>query len=254
MCVTEHFSESLEQMRSLGLLEVLFPEFLPMIGCRQDPRYHSEGDVWVHMLMVCKNARATHLQQLTALLHDVGKPESQSFEGDRIRFIGHEKISVRIAKDFLIRWRFPKLLSEQVLLLIELHLRGGDAALWATLKPARKLVRDASATGVDLSDELIDFVEADSKSSLRPDGNPDLRHLVILREQTVRAREVAPVLRKPVLSGHEVMQILDIKSGPMVRDALEKLLFAEDEFLDRNKRLPTTDEARSILLELVKEF
>jgi poly(A) polymerase len=41
----------------------------------QDPRWHPEGDVWTHTLLVIENLppNATFTMSLSALFHDVGK-------------------------------------------------------------------------------------------------------------------------------------------------------------------------------------
>ena len=74
--------------------------------------------------------------------------------------------------------------------------RGGDVSRWKTLKAARKLLRDAGS----LVDELLLFIEADSRSSLGPDGQPRLEHLALLREKFAEARAI-PLRATPLLDG-----------------------------------------------------
>jgi len=38
-------------MKDLGILKY-FPELKALIGVKQEPKYHPEGDVWIHTLMV----------------------------------------------------------------------------------------------------------------------------------------------------------------------------------------------------------
>ncbi|MBS1985644.1 MAG: HD domain-containing protein [Bdellovibrionales bacterium] len=215
---------ALELLRATGLLPELFPELLPMIGCGQDRHYHSEGDVWVHTLRVIQNTPPTLVLQLAALLHDVGKPATRSEHGDRVKFLGHEKISTEIARHFMQRWKFESGLIARVEHLVALHLRGGDATAWTSLKPARKLIRDAG----DALPDLLKLIEADSRSSLGPDGNPRLEHLPVLHDRLARAGEI-PVQRRPVLNGHEVMQLLQLPAGPEIRSILDELREWEDD-------------------------
>ena len=109
------------------VLELLFPELSSMKGCLQDSKFHSEGDVWVHTLLVMEKTPNDIELQLAALLHDFGKVQTQSFKEGRIQFIGHEKVSAEFAKTFLKKWCFGASTIDHVTKLILLHLRGYDA-------------------------------------------------------------------------------------------------------------------------------
>lgn len=70
--------------------------------------YHLEGDVWAHTQMVCLMAKETNasiLEQYACILHDVGKPLAREVdhESKKVKFYGHEGLSVFIALDFLIK-------------------------------------------------------------------------------------------------------------------------------------------------------
>lgn len=222
------------------LLSELFPELIPMVGCTQDARYHSEGDVWVHTLLVMKNADPNPLQQLTALLHDVGKPASRTEDGDRIRFLNHEKHSVEIAQKFLKRFKFSADLIDPVLKITALHLRGSDVELWASSKPARKLLREIGP----LKEEFLRFVLADSSSSQRPDGSFDVQHVQKLAEIFSKIEITHPVTQKYPLSGHEIMKILDLKPGPQIKVIQDALREAEDAYLTEHSEAPSPNQLK----------
>jgi poly(A) polymerase len=218
-------AEMLEALAQKEILATLFPEILAMASCEQDKIYHSEGDVWTHTLLVMKNSPPGALAQFAALLHDAGKPATRSVHGERVKFLGHELVSAAIARDFLKKWRFPLKLSAEIEKLILLHLRGGDVRLWKSLKPARKLLRDAG----EALDALLDLIEADSKSSLDATGQARVDHLPVLRKALQDAALDAPVNKRAILSGNEIMELLAIPSGPSIKILLEALLDAEDE-------------------------
>jgi poly(A) polymerase len=244
---TSNFARVLELFRETGVLDELFPEFLPMIGCGQDATYHSEGDVWVHTLLVVRNAPRTPALQLAALLHDTGKPATRAERDDgRVTFLGHEKVSEDIARPWLRKWRFGRELAERVCTLVRLHLRGGDVEGWAGLKPARKLLRDADVAGDGgaLLEELLQLIEADSRSSLGPDGQPRVRHLPLLRARMAEAR-LDPPRRQPLLSGGEIMRELGLKPGPRIKELKAWLEEQEDDFAGRGE---TLDPARALSL------
>jgi len=116
-----------ELLDQTGLLEPNLPEVARMKGVEQPPEYHPEGDVWTHTLAMLGHLRGSPLDLAWGcLLHDVGKPATQTFE-DRIRFSGHEKAGADMARRILERLRYPKELVERVEWLVAQHMRFKDA-------------------------------------------------------------------------------------------------------------------------------
>ncbi len=108
------------------LIEIL-PEVARMKGVQQPPDHHPEGDVWTHTLLMLGELRQAPLDLAWGcLLHDVGKPLTQTFE-DRIRFSGHEKAGAELARKILGRLRYPTELAERVARLVAQHMRFKDA-------------------------------------------------------------------------------------------------------------------------------
>jgi poly(A) polymerase len=59
-----------------------------------------------------------------ALLHDIGKPSTRSFEPNgRIRFYHHEEVGARIAEDVMISLRVSKECLRAIVLLVETHMQ-----------------------------------------------------------------------------------------------------------------------------------
>ena len=124
-----------------GLLPFLLPEIAQMKGVEQPPEYHPEGDVWTHTLLMLEGLPAGCSETLAwgVLLHDVGKPgtfRSARETGDRIRFDGHVEVGMAIARNILGRLSFSNHDSEQILALVEHHMRFKDVGRMrpATLK------------------------------------------------------------------------------------------------------------------------
>jgi len=111
-----------------GLLREVLPEIARMKGVAQPPQYHPEGDVFVHTLLLLQGLPPGCPPTLAwgALLHDVGKPATFRRAPDRIRFDGHVEIGVRMAEDILARLRFSNRDREQILALVENHMRFAD--------------------------------------------------------------------------------------------------------------------------------
>jgi len=100
-----------------------------MKGVEQPPQFHPEGDVFAHTLLLLENlpVRCSPALAWGALLHDVGKPSTFRVAPDRIRFDGHVEVGVKMAEEICRRLRFSTGETEQVLALIDNHMRFGQA-------------------------------------------------------------------------------------------------------------------------------
>src|ERR1019366_5353933 len=106
-----------------GLLRQVLPEIAAMKGVEQSPEYHPEGDVFVHTLLLLEKLPSGCSKTLAwgALLHDVGKPPTY-----RIRFDGHVEVGVRMAAEICRRLRFSNHETDQILALVDNHMRFAD--------------------------------------------------------------------------------------------------------------------------------
>lgn len=111
-----------------GLLREVLPEISRMKGVEQPPQFHPEGDVFVHTLWLLDKLPQPCPPTLAwgALLHDVGKPPTFRVAPDRIRFDGHVDVGVRMGQEILRRLHFSNDDTEQILALIDNHMRFAD--------------------------------------------------------------------------------------------------------------------------------
>jgi poly(A) polymerase len=125
MLTEGHAREAFLLLDESGLLRQVLPEISAMKGVEQPPQYHPEGDVFVHTLLLLE--RLPLLSSVTlawgALLHDVGKPPTFRVTPDRIRFDGHVEIGVKMGEAICRRLRFSTDDTEQILALINNHMR-----------------------------------------------------------------------------------------------------------------------------------
>jgi poly(A) polymerase len=128
MLTEGHARDAFHLLDESGLLEQVLPEISAMKGVEQPPQYHPEGDVFVHTLLLLENLPRPCPQTLAwgALLHDVGKPPTFRVAPDRIRFDGHVEVGVKMAEALCRRLRFSNDHTEQVLALIQNHMRFGQ--------------------------------------------------------------------------------------------------------------------------------
>lgn len=120
-----------ELLDESGLLHEVLPEISRMKGVAQPPQFHPEGDVWRHTLLMIEKLPRQPPRTLAwgVLLHDVGKPPTYrppSGPGDRIRFDEHVKVGMCISEEVCRRLRFSSEDTEQVVALVENHMRFKD--------------------------------------------------------------------------------------------------------------------------------
>ena len=117
-----------ELLDTTGLLPEVLPEIAAMKGVEQPPEYHPEGDVFVHTLLLLEKLPPGVSKTLAwgALLHDVGKPPTFRIAPDRIRFDGHVEVGVKMAAEICRRLRFSNHETDQILALVDNHMRFAD--------------------------------------------------------------------------------------------------------------------------------
>ncbi len=230
--------DALRHLYDIGLLEHILPEILPMIGAKQPPQFHPEGDVFEHTVLMLdlmnktpKEASYTPRElAYTVLLHDVGKPSTSRIglgtDGQpRIRFDGHAAVSAEMTEAILIRFRFSNKEKKNIIKAIHDHMRFIDVQKMRTSK-LRKML---GAETFDLEMELHRLDCLGSHAML--DNYDFLRNY---------AEEMAnePILPKPWLSGHDLLD-MNIREGKRIGKILKEAYNAqiEDRFADRNELL-----------------
>ncbi len=121
------FFENLREMNQLGYW---FKELEQLIDLEQNPKYHPEGDVWTHTMIVLDNAAKFRNEvsdvysfMLFALMHDLGKIETTEIINGDVRSYQHEVVGVEIAERLLERVCHEKKVKNYVLKSIPLHMR-----------------------------------------------------------------------------------------------------------------------------------
>jgi tRNA nucleotidyltransferase (CCA-adding enzyme) len=95
---------ALRLLRDTGLLAQIIPEYLPCIGYDQrNPHHHLSLDE--HMFQTVQHAQNASLEtKLAALLHDIGKPSTQSFGQDGIaHYYLHELKGADLCRQILLQ-------------------------------------------------------------------------------------------------------------------------------------------------------
>lgn len=217
MLTEGHAKRAFELLHQSGLLDEVLPEIEAMKGVEQPPEFHPEGDVFIHTLLLLEKLPHPCTPTLAwgALLHDVGKPPTFRRAPDRIRFDNHVGVGVKMAEAICRRLRFSNDDTEQVLALVNNHMRFGDVE---RMRPStfKKFIR------LPHFEEHLELHRLDCESSHRALGMYNLTREKI---ENLLPEEVHP---KPLLSGDDLIEA-GYKPGPLFRKALTAV---EDAQLD----------------------
>lgn len=155
-----------ESLRKMDQLSTWFPEVEMLIGVPQNSKYHMEGDVWNHTMMVIDEAAkyrdlSTYPYgfMMTALVHDFGKAICTEKRNGVYHAYEHEIKGLPIVKRFLKRITNEKRLIHYVMNMTALHMKPNVLAnAEASVKSTNKMF-DGSVSPID----LIYIAQADDK-------------------------------------------------------------------------------------------
>lgn len=186
---------ALHDANDTGVLDEVLPEWRATRGYDQrNPHHHLPLDQ--HTLAAVRyaaNRRAGPRALLALLLHDLGKPATQTFgEDGHAHYYGHEEVSARIAHERLHALKFPGAVITDVVRLVAEHMRPAHGA---GVKGVR---RWANQLG-DLWPEALTCREADLAAHRLPVGFSAARWAQEVRDVLSAAPEVA-ALREQTLA------------------------------------------------------
>jgi poly(A) polymerase len=216
-----------------GLAEFVLPE-VSALRLEAD-EHHRHKDVYQHSLQVLEQAAQLEtgpdgpvpgpdfVLRFAALMHDVGKPATRRFEpGGAVSFRHHDLVGAKLTTKRMKALRFDNDTIKAVAKLVELHMRFygyGDAG-WSD-SAVRRYVTDAGP----LLERLHRLTRSDvtTRNQRKADrlsfAYDDLEdRIAALAEQ-----ESLNAIR-PDLDGAQIMELLDLKPGPVVGRAYKFLL------------------------------
>lgn len=227
LLTVEHPTAGLWFLVDTGLAAQFFPE-LPAMSLEQDP-IHRHKDVLTHTFAVVENVRPdAHTQfdfritRLAALFHDIGKPKTRSIrKGKGVTFHHHEVVGARMTKDRLKALKYPTQDVDAITELVELHLRFHTYSMGWTDSAVRRYVRDAGP----LLNELNVLTRCDCTTRNEKKALMLSRRMDELEARIAELAEQEQLAAlRPELDGVTVMELLDLKPGRHVGQALNFLM------------------------------
>jgi tRNA nucleotidyltransferase (CCA-adding enzyme) len=205
------------------------PEIRALIGTPQDPRWHPEGDVFVHTCH-CLDALvelpewqradedARTVLMFAILTHDFGKATTTVVASDGISSAGHEAASVPLAESFLERIGAPLYLRERILPLALNHMFYTEIV---TDRSVRRLARRLAPESVE---SLAIVMTADSLG--RPPRPPKVPEIVGILRAKAAELDVQARAPKPILQGRHLLE-RSMQPGPAFKPILDAAFEAQ---------------------------
>lgn len=214
-----------QRLHDLGLLTLTVPELLEGQGISQGGFHHL--DVFDHNLealhqLLQRDPQAPSPLRWAALLHDVGKPRTLAQDPDtgRRTFHGHDRVGAELTAAVLTRLKFSGEEVRRAAALVRAHM----VQLPTNETEARRFVHRRR----DLLPDLLSLMLADREAARGPSSTPGTRHAYALGfERVLAALDKQPQAPPPLLSGHEVMALLDLPPGPQLGQLLRALAEAQ---------------------------
>lgn len=214
--MSAHAADGVALLATLGLLEVYLPELAQTRGVEQRGFHHL--DVFEHSLEALRQLRrfpeADSALRWAVLLHDIGKPATRSYDeaGRYFHFYGHDRLGSRLAQGVLTRLRAPHEVALRVAKLVRYHM----LPLPKGEREARRFVHRRR----DILPDLLKLMIADREAARGPLASDRAREAYRLALGRVLAIMAEPQPEQPLLDGHEVMALLNLKPGPRVGQAI----------------------------------
>lgn len=213
-------------LAEIDRLEELFPELYALIGLKQSPKYHPEGDAFEHTMqaldaaaqLTYRDEQEKVLLMLAALCHDLGKAVTTD---EQLHAYNHDREGVPLAQRLLYRFTHDYYLINGVSKLVMYHMR--PLLLVAGGAKASAYKRLASHLSPDVSMYQLALLSLADKRGRNPLGPEPLQDSFDELDEFLKKTEQAAVMHKPeppALLGRDL--IGDIEPGPAMGALLKK--------------------------------
>jgi poly(A) polymerase/tRNA nucleotidyltransferase (CCA-adding enzyme) len=212
---------SLFMCQKLDILKYIIPELEEGVSTEQN-QAHSYT-VFEHLLrsLQCAADKKYPFEiRLSALLHDVGKPESRRFSQEKkdYTFYGHEVIGANMTKRILERLNFPRKTIDLVYKFVRWHMFFSDTEQ-ISLSAVRRMIANVGREHIW---DLMNLRICDRVGTGRPKENPyRLRKYTAMIDQVLMDPISVSMLK---IDGKHLMELLHVEPGPKIGLILNALL------------------------------
>ncbi len=241
---------ALSFMNEDGILDILFPEFLPLKNTPQNSFHHL--NVFDHSFLTLQRLERILTQKplrplglaealsacpengafqpylkWTALVHDLGKPATAVLRDHRWTFHGHDRIGQELFSKIAERFRLGHQVRDTMVRLIGWHMRPFhllQEKFQGRLTP-RALLRLVKEINQDLNRVFL-LALADCRAAQGPDHPPDLEDRLMRLWQEARQvqREIILPLSSapPLITGNDLIR-LGLTPGPLFKKIIDRI-------------------------------
>ncbi len=221
--------QGVSMLADLGFFNYFFTEVLELKGCEQPAEFHPEGDVFEHtMLMLDLIQPDFSLElRLAILLHDIGKPKTQSYnqEKQRFTFYGHDTVGAQMAEAMLRSLKYSNDTIEHVVVMVKHHMQFINVQRMRVSTLRRFIARSTFAQEMELH-------RVDCLSS-----NGNIENYKFLKNY-IEEKNHEIQLPEPLIRGHDLLELglePGIKIGQILMEVQTKQL--EQELYDHEQAL-----------------
>lgn len=250
MITGDNPGQAFEELFEIGALEHIIPELCKLKGLAQPLQYHQEGDVWDHSIRSLEALtdeendpnplpaeKPSIALKWAAFFHDIGKYDTFSIDNERIRYDHHAEVGADIAKKILKRLKFTRKTIERVHWIISHHMMVVPLFEMSDARRKHWFLEPGF-------EELLEVYRADAMGIIPMDLSAYAKLKQLYKGQIAKLK----LMPKQLISGNDVMKILNLKPGTKVgkiimdirNQQLEGKIKTSKEAKKYVKSLPTT--------------
>lgn len=221
-------SKGIRALLDTGLMKYIIPEIYSCQNFVQNTPYHDK-DVLEHILCVLDQTRPKLELRLAALLHDIAKPLSHTFDEKGIsHFYGHEKTSASMSIEILKRLKYSNSTIDYVYKLVRYHLLKSEEIKEKAVK------RFINNVGKDKLEDIFELQIADIKGKALPLEFDRVKTLKNKCRDILEKNEPLSV-KDMKINGNDLKKI-GYKEGKEIGKMLDKLMDIILENPEMNKK------------------
>lgn len=232
----------IKKLREAGILEIILPEVEKCFGISQEgPKHVRNYDIGEHSLLTLKETPTLDpMVRFAALIHDIGKPDTMKAEKNgNITFYNHDLVGGKLALKIADRFRLPKCDKDKLYRLVRWHLFVVDEK--QTDSAIRRFIKNVGKENVHdmLMLRIGDRLGGGTQKAISWRMEEFMKRIEEVSKQPFTVSDLK-------VSGHDVMKLLNIPSGPKVGEILNKLFEEVEQNPSKNDR--------DYLLEKIKKY
>ncbi|MCK5050366.1 MAG: HD domain-containing protein [Candidatus Cloacimonetes bacterium] len=209
-------ADGIRMMVHSGIMQYVLPELVKLEGAQQN-KYHDK-DMLEHTLQVLQNTPNDIVVRLSALLHDIAKPQTRTEDEKGVHFYRHEIAGAKRARKILNDLKFPKETIGKVSKLIKHHMRlkaFGNTVEGLSDVAVRRLIIQLDSE----LESLLLLIHADNISHAEtyclPNQIPNLKKRIASNLKKINGK-MLPV------TGKDIMLHFEMSEGQNVGKILDK--------------------------------